>query len=144
MFKVLYLYILDYIMNNMIGCNQHAPSMELFCNYPLFCIYLPLICNFPLLKILVSIQSVSWFGVINSNRMFASANFWDKLFSWFLKILKLSLFYTDNFKTFKNSLGLFIFNRPHKHVITRTNTTLVIRNRKKFWKHRQSQPFTSL
>ena len=55
--------------------------------------------------------------------MFGSGNFWDKPPSLFLKILKLSSFYSSNFKNFKNTLGEFIPNRPPKHVITRTNNS---------------------
>ena len=40
-----------------------------------------------------------------SNHMFGSGNFWDKSPSWFLKTLKSSLFYSDNFKIFKSALG---------------------------------------
>ena len=40
--------------------------------------------------------------------------------SWFLKILKLPLFYLGNFKTFKNALRQFILNHPSKHAIAIT------------------------
>ena len=53
--------------------------------------------------------------------MLGSGNFWNKSPSRFLKILKLRLFYSWNFKIFKNALGQFIPNRPPKHVITSTN-----------------------
>ena len=55
-----------------------------------------------------------------SNRLFCSGDFWDKWLSWFLKILKLPLFYSGNFKVFKNALGQFIPNCPPKYVITST------------------------
>ena len=40
-----------------------------------------------------------------SNHMFGSGNFWDESASWFLKILKLFSFYSDNFKFSKMHLG---------------------------------------
>ena len=43
-----------------------------------------------------------------------------------MNILQLPLFYTDNFKIFKNALGQFILNHPPKHVLTSTNSTLII------------------
>ena len=46
--------------------------------------------------------------------MCGSGNLWEKWLSWFLKILKLSLFYSGNFKIFKNALGQFIPNCPPK------------------------------
>ena len=56
--------------------------------------------------------------------MFGLGNFRNKWPSWFLKILKLHLLYSSNFKIFKNALGKFIPNRPPKHVITSTNFIL--------------------
>ena len=41
---------------------------------------------------------------LTGNHMFGLGDFWDKLPSWFLKILKLPLFYSGNFKIFKNAL----------------------------------------
>ena len=55
---------------------------------------------------------------LTSNHMFVLANFWDKSPSWFQKKLKLPLFYSGNFKFFKNALGQFIPNRPSNHVIS--------------------------
>ena len=52
-----------------------------------------------------------------------SGNFWDNSLSWFLNILKLLLFYSDNFQIFKTALEQFIPNRPPKHVITCTKHT---------------------
>ena len=37
--------------------------------------------------------------------MFGSGNLEDKSPSWFLEILKMSSFYSDNFKIFKYTLG---------------------------------------
>ena len=37
--------------------------------------------------------------------MFGSGNFCDKSPSWFLEILKMPSFYSENFKIFKNALG---------------------------------------
>ena len=56
-----------------------------------------------------------------SNRIFGSGDFWDKSFSWFLKILKLPSFYSRNFKIFKNTLGQFVPNCQPNHVITSTS-----------------------
>ena len=53
--------------------------------------------------------------------MFVSGDFWDKSPSWFLKNLKLPLFYSGNLKIFKNALRQFISNRLPMHVITSTN-----------------------
>ena len=66
-------------------------------------------------------QSVCWFGLINQNHMFGADNFGDKSPLWFLKILKLFLFYSDNFKIFRNALVQFFPNRPSKYVISSTN-----------------------
>ena len=72
--------------------------------------------------IVVYCISVYCFSVINGNHMFGSGDFWAKSPLWFLKIFKLPLFYSGNFKTFKNTIEQFIPNRPHKHVITSNNT----------------------
>ena len=76
--------------------------------------------------LLVSTQSVSlvW---LTSNHMFG--------FTWaifrinqprdFWKFLKFPLFYSGNFKIFKNALGQFVPNSPSKHVITSTNSYLL-------------------
>ena len=61
-----------------------------------------------------------------SNHMFGSGNFWNKSTSWFLKILKLPLFHPGYFKIFKIALGQFIPNRPPKHLITSTYSSVVI------------------
>ena len=45
----------------------------------------------------------------------------DHLPSWLLKILKLSSFYSGNFKNLKKALGQFIPNRSPKNMITSTN-----------------------
>ena len=58
--------------------------------------------------------------------MFGSGNFWNKSTSWFLKILKLPLFHPGYFKIFKIALGQFIPNRPPKHLITSTYSSVVI------------------
>ena len=76
-----------------------VPLAELFCNCPLF-------------------VGLVW---LTSGHMFGSGNFWDKSPSWILNVLKMSSFYTGNFKFFKNALGQFIPNRPPKHMITSTN-----------------------
>ena len=64
---------------------------------------------------------------LTSNHMF------DESPSWFLKNLKLSLFYSGYFKIFKNALGQFIQNRPPKHVITSTNIIVYMVYHTKFW-----------
>ena len=43
----------------------------------------------------------------------------------FWKFLKFPLFYSGNFKIFKNALGQFVPNSPPKHVITSTNSYLI-------------------
>ena len=79
-------------------------------------IALSLIYNCPLLKV-VSFKTV-FAGLVwlISNHMFGSGDFWNKLPSWFLKILKLPEWSEEN------TLWQFIPNRPPKHVITSTNT----------------------
>ena len=42
---------------------------------------------------------------LTSNYMLGLDDFWDKLLSWFLKILNLPSFYLDNFQIFKNAFG---------------------------------------
>ena len=61
-----------------------------------------------------------------SNGMFGLGDFWDKLPSWILEILKLPSFYSGSFKIFKNELEQFIPNHPPKHVITSTNETFLL------------------
>ena len=61
-------------------------------------------CNCPLLKD-ISVCCLVW---LTSNYIFGSDNFWDKPPFWFLKVLKLPLFYSGNLKIFKNALGQFI------------------------------------
>ena len=53
--------------------------------------------------------------------MFGADVFGGKSPLWFLKILKLFLFYSGNFKIFRNALVQFIPNRPSKYVISSTN-----------------------
>ena len=53
--------------------------------------------------------------------MFGSGCFGDKLPSWFLKMLKVTSFYSGNFNIFKDALRQFIPNCPPKHVIIITN-----------------------
>ena len=92
-----------------------APLMMLFCNCLLFC-NCPLVdCNCLLLKY-ISFNTKCFY------RWFlCSANFWDKSPLQYLEILKLPLFYSGNFKIFKNALGQFIQNCPPKHMITSRN-----------------------
>ena len=54
---------------------------------------------------------------LTNNQGFGSGDIWDKSPSRFLKILKLSSFYSGNFKIFKTALKLFITNCPPKHVV---------------------------
>ena len=84
-----------------------------------FVIFHSLICNCPLL-IYNQFQCKVFVGLVwlTSNRMFGLGDFWDKLPSWFLKNLILPSFNLDNFKIFKNVVGQFLPNLPHKHVIT--------------------------
>ena len=42
---------------------------------------------------------------LTSNQMLDLGDFWNKSPSWFLKVLKLPLFYLGNFKILKNALG---------------------------------------
>ena len=52
--------------------------------------------------------------------MFVLDDFWDKSPSWFMKNLKLLMFYWHNFKIFQNALRQYIPNSPPKYVVTDT------------------------
>ena len=102
---------IDIVLLTVLFCN-----CLLFSNRPLADLQLPALKRY-------QVQYKVFVGLVwlTSNDMFGSSNFWDKSPSWFLKNLKLLLFYLGNFKIFKNAHGQFIPNRPLKHVSTSTN-----------------------
>ena len=52
---------------------------------------------------------------LTNNHKFSSSNFWNKSPSWFLKTWELLLFYSGNFRIFKNALEQSISNHPPIH-----------------------------
>ena len=50
--------------------------------------------------------------------------FWGQITLVIFENLKLLLFYSGNYKIFKNALAPFIPNRPPKHAITSTNSMI--------------------
>ena len=93
-----------------------SPLTVLICNCKLADLYMPAVKRYQFqYKVFVGLV---W---LTSNHMFGLGDLMDKSLSWFLTILKMSLFYSGNFKTFKNAPGQFIPNCPLKHVITCTN-----------------------
>ena len=96
---------------------------KIFCNCLLFCnCPLSVTCNLPLLKDNSFNKKVlTGFMWLTSNHMFGSGDFWDQLPSWFLETLKLSSFFSSNFKIFKNAIQQFIPNCLPKHMTTNIN-----------------------
>ena len=92
-----------------------APLTVLFCNWVMFynCLLLKGI-SFNTKFLLVSCEKTR-------NHMLGSDDIRDHLPSWFLKILKLSSFYSGIFKIFKKAVGQFLPNRSPKNMITSTN-----------------------